>query len=1286
MKGRRTERCAVRDRTTMDLTPTFGHQELLETLSQKSGSSGPRTAGSGGSQKDRNSSSNSSVPSATEVDERIKYKQVGQRLSEQAHGDSRSTTSQSTHLPVSRTSGFEPYRPRSALEDESQLRSPAPKVAKTRYSDHGEHHPQTESVTILKKITLRAKLLFHLCQANTDLQNHNEVRIRQQSISDTTLSQQQRALSNLDLERDSEESSTSRRWGHGNSLLDAPAKGLLSAVLEGHSDSQTSGVASPSISTKDSKTVSTMTGLQAGSTNGSQSSPLQPKEARGPCLTSPSDPVANDGLDNCEGNMIAHENDVIAIPRKKVHTLNQTDERSIRSSEFKIISLLGQGTFAQVFKCLHIQTGRFVAVKVIKNRAAYTRQAAVEIDVFRALQDDDGKSDVSSGESIASGPKDCTLNLICYFMYHSHLCLVFEMLGLNLYEVLKRRQFRGLPLQVVQNIVKQSLWGVKEVGKKNVVHCDLKPENILLVSDEVGREIIGAGETVSTSADAKRSMSPATTTSKADASGSASETGSGNRSSISGGSRSGGSRSTNSTVQAANIPNPNSKQDSDGKIKLIDFGSACFEGYTAHTYVQSRFYRSPEVLVGLPYDSAIDIWSLGCVAAELFLGLPILPGVHEHDQLNRIDEMLSRLPDWMLEQGSRAPKYYLKFVVPRSAADVTTTPSANGSGSPAPVPQWRMKTQREFIESLSAAEIRKKGGLTKLEKQPGNRYFKRKRLVDILVLQSQNSPKECKTLLPAFVHFIYGMLDPDPWKRWTAFQALQHPFITGELEKLKKRRPGIALDPKTTNQANLELDLHWEPPWDPTICKRKLLNAQKLREKRFGYRKQAQGRSHSLNEASGDRRRSRREFQIGTASSGSFASLSGTLTQESHHRKGDSPPNSLSAGSSHTNVVSSGSTSSASQVRYHSQRDRTSGIAPTYTGSSFPALQNEALRSSMLPEISSQSHHGLVEASMPRPASSFSGHSVTAGGRGPAVEVDFAYALQRPGVVPSSGVDASVASQSSYQGSGSAFSPSQLLQAYPPSRSGSLPQGPLGSLPQGPLGSQTGRTSYGGHASFSGGFPRQVNEVSSVDSSVNFSAPYQMDASVAPSVSSSVTMSEAAPMIIDPHHYPLFHHQHPVYLPQHPIPAGLPQQHQTFNPTSGEIPLNQGSVAPPQDIHHPSLPTNAPILQQQVFMTPAAGPGGGYYYVTTTPNGQPLILQPVGMLNNQPTVVNPQQPFYTDMHAPQQPSIGHPQQMPLHQPQFETHPSHPYNFQKQQHQAQQLRKPQHRPFLGGTSM
>ena len=200
------------------------------------------------------------------------------------------------------------------------------------------------------------------------------------------------------------------------------------------------------------------------------------------------------------------------------------------------------------------------------------------------------------------------------------------------------------------------------------------------------------------------------------------------------------------------------------KIKLIDFGSACFEGQTSHTYIQSRFYRSPEVLVGLPYDSAIDMWSLGCVAAELFLGLPILPGVHEHDQLGRICEMIAKLPDWMLDQGSKSSKYFVKFV-PRSPDGTQhaptpppQTPPPNGiaMSSPRPLPQWRIRTQQEYIASLSQSEVRKKGGLAKLEKQPANRYFKRKKLSDIIMHKGQSGSPEDKDMLTMFVHFLYG--------------------------------------------------------------------------------------------------------------------------------------------------------------------------------------------------------------------------------------------------------------------------------------------------------------------------------------------------------------------------------------------------------------------------------------------------------------------------------------------------------------------------------------------------
>jgi serine/threonine protein kinase len=47
------------------------------------------------------------------------------------------------------------------------------------------------------------------------------------------------------------------------------------------------------------------------------------------------------------------------------------------------------------------------------------------------------------------------------------------------------------------------------------------------------------------------------------------------------------------------------------------------------TPTQSRFYRSPEVLLGLPYGHPIDVWSLGCILAEMYTGFPIFPGENE---------------------------------------------------------------------------------------------------------------------------------------------------------------------------------------------------------------------------------------------------------------------------------------------------------------------------------------------------------------------------------------------------------------------------------------------------------------------------------------------------------------------------------------------------------------------------------------------------------------------------------------------------------------------------------
>jgi dual specificity protein kinase YAK1 len=243
----------------------------------------------------------------------------------------------------------------------------------------------------------------------------------------------------------------------------------------------------------------------------------------------------------------------------------------IGRNRYLILDVLGQGTFGQVVKCQNLKTQEVVAVKVIKNRTAYFNQSMMEVSVLDLLNTKLDKNDDHH-----------LLRLKDTFIHRQHLCLVFELLSVNLYELIKQNQFRGLSTTLVRVFAQQLLNGLALLNKARLIHCDLKPENILL----------------------------------------------------------------------KNLESP--------IIKIIDFGSACDERQTVYTYIQSRFYRSPEVLLGLPYSSAIDMWSLGCIVVELFLGLPLFPGSSEYNQVSRIVEMLGNPPNWMIEVGKQAGDFFEK--------------------------------------------------------------------------------------------------------------------------------------------------------------------------------------------------------------------------------------------------------------------------------------------------------------------------------------------------------------------------------------------------------------------------------------------------------------------------------------------------------------------------------------------------------------------------------------------------------------------------------------------------
>ncbi|KAF8635188.1 hypothetical protein AX17_003964 [Amanita inopinata Kibby_2008] len=396
-------------------------------------------------------------------------------------------------------------------------------------------------------------------------------------------------------------------------------------------------------------------------------------------LTKPSKPVHNEGYDNEDYDYILYVNDWLG-----------TEE----GHKYLILDILGQGTFGQVVKCQNMKTHEVVAVKVVKNKPAYFNQSMMEVTILELLNKNCDPND-----------EHHILRLRDSFIHRNHLCLVFELLSSNLYELIKQNQFQGLSTQLVKVFMAQLLDALTVLKEARLIHCDLKPENILL----------------------KSLQSP--------------------------------------------------------QIKVIDFGSACHERQTVYTYIQSRFYRSPEVLLGMSYTAAIDMWSLGCIAIELFLGLPLFPGTSEYNQLTRIIDMLGMPPLSMLNTGKQVHQFFDSYEV--------WSPQVNQNEK-----RHRMKSIEQYSREHNTNE------------QPGKQYFKASSLPELIntapMPQSKSGrqhhevEKEMNNRA-SFIDFCQGLLNLNPVTRWTPQQARMHPFITGEKFAKPFVPDGLGASPSPSN-------------------------------------------------------------------------------------------------------------------------------------------------------------------------------------------------------------------------------------------------------------------------------------------------------------------------------------------------------------------------------------------------------------------------------------------------------------------------------------------------------
>ncbi|RYP10837.1 hypothetical protein DL764_000389 [Monosporascus ibericus] len=427
-------------------------------------------------------------------------------------------------------------------------------------------------------------------------------------------------------------------------------------------------------------------------------------------------PTSSSGPDDAADNT-ADEEDSEDYCKGGYHPV-QIGEK-FKDGKYTVVRKLGWGHFSTVWLSRDNENGRHVALKVVRSASHYTETAIDEIKLLQKI--------------VQANPnhpgRKYVVSLLDSFEHKGpngvHVCMVFEVLGENLLGLIKKWQHRGIPRDLVMQITKQVLMGLDYLHREcGIIHTDLKPENVLIEIGDVEQVVKKVVKTENSEKENHRN-------------------GRRRRRTLITGSQplpsplnasfgqDGLFPSTQSHKSASSTPTSSDKKRKRKgtiiNVKIADLGNACWVSHHFTNDIQTRQYRSPEVILGAKWGASTDVWSMAAMVFELITGDYLFDPQSgtkygkDDDHIAQIIELLGPFPKELWKTGRWSQEIFNKRGELRNihrlrhwALPDVLREKYHFKDAKEPTPEEkekREKASRERAEAIAKAkmEARKKG-------------------------------------------------------------------------------------------------------------------------------------------------------------------------------------------------------------------------------------------------------------------------------------------------------------------------------------------------------------------------------------------------------------------------------------------------------------------------------------------------------------------------------------------------------------------------------------------------